>query len=43
LLTGVAQGGLADLNDVNRWNMAFVDNNPLKRTLSGLSPAHPNH
>lgn len=30
LLRAFAQGGLADLNEVNRWNMAFVENNPLK-------------
>ncbi|MBU2977455.1 class II 3-deoxy-7-phosphoheptulonate synthase [Alteromonas sp. C1M14] len=30
LLRAFAQGGLADLNEVNRWNMAFVEHNPLK-------------
>lgn len=30
LLRAFAQGGLADLHEVNRWNMAFVENNPLK-------------
>lgn len=30
LLRAFAQGGLADLNQVNRWNMTFVENNPLK-------------
>lgn len=30
LLRAFAQGGLADLNQVHRWNLAFVDNNPLK-------------
>ncbi len=30
LLRAFAQGGLADLHQVNRWNMAFVENNPLK-------------
>ncbi|MFT4939985.1 MAG: 3-deoxy-7-phosphoheptulonate synthase [Paraglaciecola sp.] len=30
LLRAFAQGGLADLHEVNRWNMAFVENSPLK-------------
>ena len=30
LLRAFSQGGLADLHQVNRWNMAFVKNNPLK-------------
>jgi 3-deoxy-7-phosphoheptulonate synthase len=30
LLRAFAQGGLADLHQVNRWNMTFVENNPLK-------------
>lgn len=30
LLRAFAQGGFADLHQVNRWNMAFVENNPLK-------------
>jgi 3-deoxy-7-phosphoheptulonate synthase len=30
LLRAFSQGGLADLHQVNRWNMAFVENNPLK-------------
>lgn len=30
LLRAFAQGGLADLHQVNRWNMAFLENNPLK-------------
>lgn len=30
LLRAFAQGGLADLHKVNRWNMTFVENNPLK-------------
>ncbi len=30
LLRAYAQGGLADLHEVARWNMAFVENNPLK-------------
>ncbi len=29
LLRAFAQGGLADLNQVSRWNMAFIENNPL--------------
>ena len=30
LLRAFSQGGLEDLHQVNRWNMAFVENNPLK-------------
>lgn len=30
LLRAFAQGGLADLHQVNRWNLDFVANNPLK-------------
>lgn len=30
LLRAFAQGGLADLHQVNRWNMTFVENNPLR-------------
>ncbi|AWB67605.1 3-deoxy-7-phosphoheptulonate synthase class II [Saccharobesus litoralis] len=30
LLRAFAQGGLADLHEVNRWNMSFVEANPLK-------------
>ncbi len=30
LLRAFAQGGLADLHQVSRWNMGFVDANPLK-------------
>jgi 3-deoxy-7-phosphoheptulonate synthase len=30
LLRAFAQGGLADLHEVNRWNMSFVASNPLK-------------
>lgn len=29
LLRAFSQGGLADLNRVNRWNMTFIENNPL--------------
>ena len=37
LLRAFAQGGLADLHEVNRWNMAFVDNNPLKDRYKDLA------
>jgi len=37
LLRAFAQGGLADLNEVNRWNMAFVDNNPLKERYQDIA------
>lgn len=30
LLRAFAQGGLADLHQVSRWNMSFVESNPLK-------------
>jgi 3-deoxy-7-phosphoheptulonate synthase len=30
LLRAFAQGGLADLHQVSRWNMGFVESNPLK-------------
>lgn len=30
LLRAFAQGGLADLHQVNRWNMSFVEANPLR-------------
>lgn len=30
LLRAFAQGGLADLHEVNRWNMTFLESNPLK-------------
>ncbi|MCV2885980.1 3-deoxy-7-phosphoheptulonate synthase class II [Aestuariibacter sp. AA17] len=30
LLRAFAQGGLADLHQVNRWNMGFLESNPLK-------------
>jgi 3-deoxy-7-phosphoheptulonate synthase len=30
LLRAFAQGGLADLHQVNRWNMSFLENNPQK-------------
>ncbi len=37
LLRAFAQGGLADLHEVNRWNMAFVENNPLKSRYSDMA------
>jgi 3-deoxy-7-phosphoheptulonate synthase len=37
LLRAFAQGGLADLHQVNRWNMAFVENNPLKDRYSDMA------
>ena len=37
LLRAFAQGGLADLHEVNRWNMTFVDNNPLKERYQDLA------
>ncbi|WP_158967639.1 class II 3-deoxy-7-phosphoheptulonate synthase [Paraglaciecola sp. L3A3] len=37
LLRAFAQGGLADLHEVNRWNMAFVENNPLKDKYQDLA------
>jgi 3-deoxy-7-phosphoheptulonate synthase len=37
LLRAFAQGGLADLHEVNRWNMAFVENNPLKARYQDLA------
>ncbi|MDM7859909.1 3-deoxy-7-phosphoheptulonate synthase class II [Alteromonas sp. ASW11-36] len=37
LLRAFAQGGLADLQQVNRWNMAFVENNPLKERYSDMA------
>ena len=37
LLRAFAQGGLADLHEVNRWNMAFVENNPLKERYQDMS------
>ena len=32
-----AQGGLADLHEVNRWNMAFVESNPLKERYQDVA------
>ena len=37
LLRAFAQGGLADLHKVNRWNMAFVENNPLKERYQDMA------
>jgi 3-deoxy-7-phosphoheptulonate synthase len=37
LLRAFAQGGLADLHEVNRWNMAFVENNPLKERYHDMA------
>ncbi|MEO9946380.1 3-deoxy-7-phosphoheptulonate synthase class II [Paraglaciecola sp.] len=37
LLRAFSQGGLADLHEVNRWNMAFVENNPLKSRYQDLA------
>lgn len=37
LLRAFAQGGLADLHQVNRWNMGFLENNPQKELYVGLA------
>ncbi|MBB1387450.1 3-deoxy-7-phosphoheptulonate synthase class II [Pseudoalteromonas sp. SG45-5] len=37
LLRAFAQGGLADLHQVNRWNMGFVAANPLKEKYQQLA------
>ncbi len=37
LLRAFAQGGLADLHKVNKWNMAFVENNPLKERYQDIA------
>jgi len=37
LLRAFAQGGLADLHQVNRWNMAFLESNPLKDRYQDLA------
>lgn len=37
LLRAFAQGGLADLNRVNGWNMAFIENNPLGERYQNLA------
>ena len=37
LLRAFAQGGFADLHQVNRWNMAFVESNPSKQRYQKMS------
>ncbi|MDC8831766.1 class II 3-deoxy-7-phosphoheptulonate synthase [Alteromonas gilva] len=37
LLRAFAQGGLADLHEVNRWNMTFLENNPQKEKYQDIS------
>lgn len=37
LLRAFAQGGLADLHQVNAWNMSFVEANPLKEKFHQLA------
>ncbi|NVK58008.1 MAG: 3-deoxy-7-phosphoheptulonate synthase class II [Alteromonadaceae bacterium] len=37
LLRAFAQGGLADLHEVNRWNMTFLENNPQKDKYQDIS------
>lgn len=37
LLRAFAQGGLADLHQISRWNMDFVESNPLKERFIGIS------
>lgn len=37
LLRAFAQGGLADLHQVNRWNMSFVAANPLKNRYQEMA------
>ncbi len=37
LLRAFAQGGLADLHQVNRWNMTFVENNPLRERYQDIA------
>lgn len=37
LLRAFAQGGLADLHQVNRWNMSFVAANPLKNKYQEMA------
>lgn len=36
LLRAFSQGGLADLHQINRWNMAFVESNPLKERYQDM-------
>ncbi|GAB2680065.1 3-deoxy-7-phosphoheptulonate synthase class II [Aliiglaciecola sp. 3_MG-2023] len=37
LLRAFAQGGLADLHQVNRWNMTFLENNPLRERYQDVT------
>ena len=37
LLRAFAQGGLADLHQVNRWNMSFVESNPNRERYQALA------
>ncbi len=37
LLRAFAQGGLADLHQVNRWNMSFVEQNPLRERYQTMA------
>ncbi|WP_299262592.1 class II 3-deoxy-7-phosphoheptulonate synthase [uncultured Psychrosphaera sp.] len=37
LLRAFAQGGLADLHQVNRWNMSFVESNPNRERYQNLA------
>ncbi|NTS76982.1 3-deoxy-7-phosphoheptulonate synthase class II [Catenovulum sp. SM1970] len=37
LLRAFAQGGLADLHQVNRWNMSFVESNPRKEQYQDMA------
>lgn len=37
LLRAFAQGGLADLHQVNRWNMTFLENNPLRERYQDVA------
>lgn len=37
LLRAFAQGGLADLHQINRWNMSFLENNPLKERFQDIA------
>ncbi|NQZ07342.1 MAG: 3-deoxy-7-phosphoheptulonate synthase class II [Algicola sp.] len=37
LVRAFAQGGLADLHQVNRWNMSFVASNPLKERYQEMA------
>lgn len=37
LLRAFAQGGLADLHQINRWNMSFLENNPLKSRFQDIA------